>query len=423
MHQTLIDLVIIFGVSAMIIYLFARLKQPPIAGYLISGVLIGNHGLSLITNVQEIQGLAEIGLVFLLFSVGIEFSFKQLLRIRGAFFVVGGIQVLLTTLLGALITYYYSHDWSKSFVVGFIISLSSTAIVLKLMHERREINTPYGDLTLGTLLFQDVVAVPILILIPFLSASRDAGPTETFNLISLAYIIAKGVALVGAIYLGARYFVPKLLDKIARTGLRELFLITIALITFGCAVAGEKLGLSLAMGAFIAGLMVSESQYGNQVVSDLVPLKEPFIALFFVSVGLLLDLNYLLNNLGLVFAVSLTILFIKFIITATIARLYKLEARAATLFGILVSQIGEFSFVIAGAALNANILTNAEFQLVLSVIVLTMLFSPTLIRSSPLFSNQLANLDPFKKILTTNRSRNVPASETLQDHVVIVGLE
>jgi CPA2 family monovalent cation:H+ antiporter-2 len=372
-----------------------------------------------------VHTLSELGLIFLLFSIGVEFSLTQLLKIRKLFFLVGGLQVFLTLGLTAVLSLLWGLERPVALVLGLIVSLSSTAIVLKLIHERRELNTRYGDFIVATLLFQDAIAVLFLVLIPYLTPQVDATAGSAFHWAAFGLGVLKSLGILLTVYLGTRFLVPWMLERIARTRVRELFLIFVALLTFGVSYLGELVGISLAMGAFLAGLMISESKYGHQVLADLVPFKEPFVALFFVSVGLLIDVQYLGSHYLEVAIGCGFVLILKFFVGATLARSQGLDGRSAALYGLYLAQIGEFSFVVAGVALSTKILSLDFYQLVLSVIGVSMLLSPSLIRSAPRLSTGLQKLDPFGKILPEiQKTSLVPEgqkAQALKDHVIIVG--
>ncbi len=428
MHELMRELVLIFGASAFVVFIFSRLKQPPIPGYLLTGILLGGSGLGVITDLTRIQSLSEIGLVFLLFSVGIEFSFGKLARMRNAFFLGGGVQVLFTTLAVALIYRFLfvvdAASWRKSIIIGVLVSLSSTAIVLKLMNEKRELNTPHGNLALAVLLFQDIIAIPFLILIPYFANWESA--IEAISPLSVMRVLGMTGAVTVAVYLGTRKLVPLILDYVAKTQVRELFLISVALLTFGCAWAAEGLGLSMVMGSFLAGLMISESKYGHQVVADLVPLRDPFVAVFFVSIGMLLDVSFVLQNPMMVLGLSAMVLLLKYFIAATLASAIHYESRVAATFAIYISQIGEFSFVIAGVALASRLITPPEYQLFLAVTVMTMLISPSVIRVSAKLSPFLAIFDPFRFLKKETHAFPEVAEghvgkPRFRDHVIIIG--
>lgn len=404
------ELVTIFAVSAAAVMLLHLLKQPPIAGFIIAGIILGPSGLAWMEDLDTIRRLAEIGLIFLLFSIGIEFNVKTLSSMWRAFLGVGSMQVLITALMVSFVLFAWGLVLSQSLLIGFLVSLSSTAIALNLLHRRRELLSPQGSLSVAVLLFQDLFAVPFLLMLPLFAASV----TGTEGLLqTLLLTLAKACALLIAVFLGSRYVVPFVLRFVTMTGMRELFLITIAMLVFGSAWAGSLVGLSVVFGAFLAGILVSETQYGHQVVADLVPLREPFVALFFVSVGMLLDLSHFVSHWPLVLALAGGIVVFKFLVSTGSAYFLRFELRIAVLAGLLLSQVGEFSFVIAEAARNIGALENFEYQTFLSVSIVTMLVSPSLFLLAPRAWPKIFKI-PFRSTKTRRDDK--------RRHAIVIGL-
>lgn len=412
MNLLLQEFVTIFGVSAAVVILLHFLKQPPIAGFVITGILVGPSGFGWIEDTVRIHVLAEIGLIFLLFSIGIEFSIKSLSSMRRAFLGVGSLQVLITAALICALLFLYGFTFSTALLMGFLVSLSSTAITLNMLHRKRELSSPQGKLSVAVIIFQDLFAIPLLLLLPLFSATMVS---NTVLILDLTSTLARAFLLLLITFLGSRYIVPRVLRFITGTGIRELFLITVALIAFGSAWIGFQLGLSLVFGAFLAGMLVSETHYGHQVVADLIPLRDPFVAIFFVSVGMLLDLNHFMLHWEFILLAAAIVIIVKFVVSATSGIIMKYDIRVSVLMGLLISQIGEFSFVVIEAAFQTGALTAFDYQHFLSISIVTMLINPSLVHFVP---NALTTLE--KKFFSQNKRHFAP--KLRESHAIIIGL-
>ncbi|MDD8027015.1 MAG: cation:proton antiporter [Acidobacteriota bacterium] len=372
-YSVLIELVILLAASVVVILFCHRLRLPSVAGFVLTGVLIGPSGLRLIRSDEAIHLLAEIGIVMLLFMVGLEFSLKRLRPIRRYFLWGGLLQTGLTSIAAAAALLAIGAAPGPAVLGGFLASLSSTAVVLNILSDRREVDAPHGRAALGILLFQDLAFVPMLAVIPLL-----AGGGGDASLIGLAGRFGLSLAEITAGFLAARLIVPRLLDLIVRTRIREIFILTSLLICLGMALFTSRLGLSLALGAFLAGLIIAESSYSHQVVSDILPFKIVFNSLFFISIGLMLDLRTLgdlaLPALGLAAAIIVLKTATGFLAVWPIGR----SPRVAFTAGLNLAQIGEFSFVLAGAGLTVGLLPERYFQAFLAASVLTLLLAPVL---------------------------------------------
>lgn len=408
-------LIIIFGVSASVIFLLHKLRVPSIVGFLAAGVLMGPHGLGLITNIGEVELLAEIGIILLLFTVGLEISLKNLKRIRSAVLGGGLSQVCLTLLTTAAIVYPVLQKWNTSLFAGFLVALSSTAIVMKMLFDRGEIDSPHGRLSIGILIFQDLCVVPLMLFIPVL-AGKGGSPVE------LVWTLLKSASIIFIVVFGARWLVPNILHQIVRTRSRELFVITIILLCLGTALFTSWLGLSLALGAFLAGLIISESEYAYQAISDILPFKDSFNGLFFISIGMLMDLTFLEQNILFVLVGVAIILLIKTFTGFFSVHLIGHPLRISLQTGIHLAQIGEFSFVLAMAGKSAGLVSDGHYQLFLSASVITMILTPFLLQASPTISAWISSkklldrLDRMRK-----RAEKEGVSTGKKDHVIIIG--
>lgn len=408
-------LVIIFGVSASVIFLLHKLRVPSIVGFLTAGVLLGPHGFGLVRDIREVELLAEIGIILLLFTIGLEISLKNLKRIRSAVLGGGFSQVLLTLLATAAIAYPFLQRWNTSLFTGFLVALSSTAIVMKMLFDRGEIDSPHGRLSIGILIFQDLCVVPLILLIPILSGASG-------SFIELLWTLLKSAAIIFVVIFGARWLVPNILHQIVHTRSRELFVITIILLCLGTALFTSWLGLSLALGAFLAGLIISESEYAYQAISDILPFKDSFNGLFFVSIGMLMNLSFLRENMFLILIGVGIILLLKIFTGSFSVYLIGHPLRISLQAGIHLAQIGEFSFVLAMAGKSAGLISESHYQLFLSASVITMILTPFLFQASPSISAWVSS----KKLLDRlDRMRKRAEKEIFLpgkiDHVIIIG--
>ena len=380
------DIVIIFALSTIVNLVFTKLKIPTIIGYMLTGVIAGPHLLGLIQAEHEIELMAEIGVVLLMFTIGLEFSLQQLLKIRKVVFLGGLFQFAVTASAIFGLTRFYGLDRQTGIFVGFLVALSSTAIVLKLLQERSELSSNYGRTVLGILIFQDIMLVPLILYTNILSGDAVNIGQEVLLL------IAKTIGIIVFIFVGSKWGVPLLLKYVVSRKNQELFLMTIFLICMGVAMLTWELGMSLAFGAFLAGLMISGSDYSHNAFGNLVPFKNVFTSFFFVSIGMLLDLGYIYNNLVLVAGTLVVVLIIKTIIAGGAGFILGHTFRGTVMVGMALSQVGEFSFILAKIGQEANILSDNYFQLFLAVAVLSMSLSPFIIALAKPFSSLLLKL-------------------------------
>jgi CPA2 family monovalent cation:H+ antiporter-2 len=284
MHELVLlkSLVIILGISAVVVFALHRIKIPSIVGFLLAGMLLGPHGLHFIKDINTIQTFAEIGVILLLFTIGLDFSLSRFLKMRLEVFGIGGLYVTITIGLSSLIAYQWLKVPATAIFVGFLVALSSTAIVMKLLSDKAELDTTHGRISIGILIFQDLCVVPFMLFIPILSGG--AGIDQ------LILTFGKALAIIAIVLLSARWVVPNLLHQVVHTKSRELFVITVLILCFGIAFLTSEFGLSLALGAFLAGLVISESEYVHEATSAILPFKDSFNGLFFISVGMLMDM-------------------------------------------------------------------------------------------------------------------------------------
>ncbi|MDW7732684.1 MAG: cation:proton antiporter, partial [Methanolobus sp.] len=384
MELTLLtDIGIIFGLSIIILLLFHRMRLSPVLGFLVTGILAGPHGLGIITGVEEVEALAEIGIILLLFTIGIEMSIKDLWDIKKAVLLGGGLQVVITTVLVYYICRYLELTPGTSLFMGFLVSLSSTAIVLKLLQEKGEIYTPYGKTSLGILIFQDIIIVPMILLTPILAGV----PSDSDG--SAVEFLIRGLGIIVLVIVSARWIMPALLFQIVKTRNKELFLVSIIFTALATAWLTSNAGLSLALGAFLAGLIISESEYSHQAIGNIMPFKDIFMSFFFVSIGMLLDVSFFTSNLILLFALAGVVLVLKSMTAGVVTFLLGYPFRTSLITGMGLSQVGEFSFVLAGFGLGVALLDGNLYQTFLAVSILTMAATPFVIASSHNFADNI----------------------------------
>jgi CPA2 family monovalent cation:H+ antiporter-2 len=407
------EIAALFAAAVGMAYLCYRVRLVPIAGFLLAGVLVGPGVLGAVADLELVQQTAEVGVILLLFTIGMEFSLAKLVRIRRLILGGGGLQMGLTVAAVALGLLGLGVGLREGLFTGGLVALSSTAIVLGLLADRGETGTPAGQVALGILIFQDLAIVLMVLLLPIL-AGVAGSPAE------IAWALGKAGLVVAGVLVLARRVVPPVLEAVARTRRQELFLLAVLALCLGTAWLTSLAGVSLALGAFLAGLLVSESAYSHHAVSEVLPLQSVFAAVFFVSVGMLLDVGFLVSNLPLVLGAAAAVLLVKVVVTAASARALGYPVRTATQAGLALAQIGEFSFVLAvsGAAVGLSPagLGEAGEQAFIAVTVLLMLATPFLVQAGPRLGGWLERLVP-------DRRAEAPAPEAagLEDHVVVVG--
>ncbi|MBI1940817.1 MAG: cation:proton antiporter [Acidobacteria bacterium] len=410
------DLLILFGFATLVAVLLQRARQSTIVAYLLTGMLVGPSGLQLISNREAIELMAEIGVVLLLFSIGIEFSLEKLLRMRKLVLGAGIRQVLLTIALTLGVAVPLGLGWRQGIFWGFLIATSSTAIVLKLLIDRQELESLHGRAILGVLLFQDLCVVPMMAVLPALTAPTGA--------IALKVLLALGKALLigGLILFAARYFFPALWKYIVQLRNKEIFIIATIFFSLGTAWVSSAVGLSLAMGAFLAGLALSESEYAHQILSEILPFRDSFNSLFFISVGMLLNLGFAREHWVMVGALAAGIFGLKLITGTGSVLTMGFPARMSLLVGLGLAQVGEFSFILLRQGTQLQLVTQDQYQAFLAAAVVTMILTPTVIQVSPLLATRLPELRGLRRFFP---EPSEPELETeampLHDHVIICG--
>lgn len=418
-YGALANLLVIFTASIAVVFVFHQFRLPSIAGFLVAGALIGPYGLNLISDIETVRALAEIGIVLLLFTIGIEFSLGHLVSMRRLMFLAAPIQVggvLCIAWLGAMLA---GLSWQQGVFWGFLFSLSSTAIVLKTLAERGDSDSIHGRATIGILVFQDLAVVPMMLLTPILGGQSDG------SALAILLTLGKSVLVVALVIAASWYLVPKVLGHIVRSRSRELFLLTIIVSCLGIAWLSSLGGLSLALGAFIAGLVISESEYSHQAMAEVLPFRDSFNSLFFVSIGILMDWRVLFSHPLPVAGLLAAVLLVKFVAGAGAVLLAEVPLRSAIMVGIALAQVGEFSFLLAQQAQESGFLRGDPYQIFLAVSVLSMIVTPFLMQWSPHLARRAEAWQRLRYWLPSRTTAHVLRTEEKQirmkDHVIIVG--
>lgn len=415
----LIDLLLLLGLAVAVLLFCHRLKVASVVGFLVTGIVAGPHGLGLVGAVHKVEILAEVGVVLLLFTIGIEFSLGNLLRIRRSVVMGGSLQVILTIFATFLTANMLGMDAPRALFLGFLASLSSTAIVLKLLQQRAEMESPHGQTTVAILIFQDLIFVPMVLMVPVLAGVGIGTEGSSFLQIS------KGVGFLLLVLASARWIVPRVLYVVAKTRSRELFVLTVLLICFAVALLTQRMGLSLALGAFLAGLIISETEFSHETLGKIIPFRDVFTSIFFVSIGMLLDATVFIEHPFLVLLISLCILALKSLLAGTAVLFLGFPIRTAVLTGVSLSQIGEFSFVLFLRGTEFGLLSQDFYQFFLTVAILTMAITPFAIALAPRIAEVMQHLPLSRRLKTGICGKSMEeagiAAERKKGHLVIVG--
>jgi len=417
--ELLRDLIVLYGMAMAIAYLMRRARQSTVVAYLLTGVVAGPFGLRLISNTAAVELLAEVGVALLLFTIGLELSLDKLARMRQLVLGAGSLQVAATVLVTFGVLAWWGLTVRESLFWGFLVATSSTAIVMKLLHERGELDTVHGRVVLGVLLFQDLSVVPMVALLPALAAPGAA------QALQILLALAKSLAVVGAILLGARYLFPRLLRAVVLVRSRELFVIAAIFFALGTAWGAAELGLSLALGAFLAGIVLSESEYGHQVMAEILPFRDSFNSLFFISVGMLIDLRFVAAHGALLAAIVVATVTGKLLTAGGPVWALGFPLRMAALVALALAQVGEFAFVLLREGARLRLVPADRYQMFLAAAVLTMMATPTLVLVSPRVSVWLTErtqgLRRARRAGTRSRLEPDRETEQLRDHVLVCG--
>ncbi|MGB7485716.1 MAG: cation:proton antiporter [Phormidesmis sp.] len=416
-----VDLMLVLGAAAVGGYTVNRLRQPVLLGYLASGLVIGPLGLQLISDTGNIQELAEIGVAFLLFALGVQFSLEELNRVRNIAFQGSLLQIGFTAGLVAAIalTFGWVDTLPQGLFWGALLSLSSTAVVLKTLTERGEINTRHGQIMLAILIAQDLALGLMLAIVPAITPSES--PTRPLWQI-LALVLLKVLGfLVAAICVG-RWVIPVIIRQVALTESSELFLLTLIALCLGVAIITARLGLSIEIGAFVAGLMIAEIDYADQALAKVLPLRDTFASLFFVSIGMLIDPRVLIDNFGGILGLVTLVMLGKALIIIPIILGFGYSLKTAVLTGFGINQIGEFSFVLAVVGLESNLISQEAYLLLLGTTAITLVLTPLLFNLAPSFYSWLYQRPQLQSLLARLEATQPGIDHAgLSDHVVVAG--
>ena len=416
-HSLIVDFTTVLGASALGGYIANKLRQPVLLGYLVSGLIVGPFGLKLLNDADLIKSLAEFGVAFLLFALGVEFSLTELKRVKDIAIKGSLLQIGLTTTLVTLITIVsgWASGFAEGIFLGVVFSLSSTAVVLKTLTDKGETYTLHGQIMLAILIVQDLALGVMLAILPALKQPENIAP-------ALFLALVKVVGFAAIAFILSRYFVQRLIRSIAETESDELFLLTIIALCLGVALTTAALGLSIEMGAFVAGLMISEIDYADHALAKVLPLRDTFASLFFASIGMLIDPNILINNFGSILGLVTLVMIGKAAIIFPIVIKFGYSVKTAVIAALGINQIGEFSFVLELTGLALGLISEDTYLLLLGTTAITLIVTPILLERAPKIANLLTKTAFFRKYLQrfeAPKSLSIP--ETINSHVVVAG--
>ncbi len=413
MFGLLEDLIVVFGLGVAMVILFHRLNLPSVLGFLVTGVITGPFGLKLVDDVHAIEMLAEIGLVLLLFEAGIEFSVKTFLRMRRFLLIAGSLQLLLTIAVAAVVAHFAGLALKPAIFIGMLTSLSSTALVIRLLEYRGEIDSIHGRAALGILIFQDLCIVPLVLITPYLGEAGANG-----NILDIFWLTGKALLFVVVAGVVARFAIPWFLGHVARLKKREAFVLSIMLLCLGTAYATSHFGLSMALGAFIAGLVISDSKYSHQALAEVLPIREVLNCLVFVSIGMLFDVRVVIEHPVLVLVLVAALVTVKTLTGFVAVKLSGHSWKVALVTSLTIAQASEFAFVISKLGYSAGILDHRVNQLFLATAILSMFFTPAFMGMAKGLERLLGSIMPES---WSRSSHSHEAAENMSEHVVVVG--
>ncbi len=419
MTETLTDVLVVLAVAVVVTLIFSRLRLPPLVGLFVAGALIGPKSLGLIKSAESVEALAEMGVIFLLFTLGLEFSFGRMRRLGRSILAAGPLQVVVTGGIGVGLALLTGLSMAESLVLGMLIALSSTAVVIKTLGERGQIDSAIGRNALGILVFQDILVVPMMLVLPLL-AGEGAAQAEGALSLGPALMVAVAVGLVAFVVVLTRWVAPRVLFEAARSRSSDVFLMAVVTICFAVAALSARLGLSLALGAFLAGLIIAESEYSHQALGYVLPFRNLLMSFFFVSVGMLLDPGFLRDHWWMVLLASAGLMLVK-TLTGTAAVLsIGYPSGVAVSTGMALAQVGEFSFVLAAVAATYSLLPANLQQGFLAVAVVTMAVTPVVISRTGRVG-RAADAVRLPVWLRKRTAKAVKERPVRRDHLLIVG--
>ena len=426
---------LLLGAAILVVTLFHSFKLPPIVAFITAGVAIGPFGLKLVNTSPQVGLLTEVAAVLLMFTIGLEFSLKELMRFRRSILILGIGQMLITFILFTLIFWLgFSMLPEKAIFLSFLIAPSSTAVVLKLLYDNREFDSPYGKATFSVLLLQDIAIIPMMVAIPFLVSRQSL--TDSFLESIFPLILLASLAIV-ILYLLSKYALPFVLHRISTTGNREIFFFSVLFIVLGSAALTHQIGLSVSLGAFVAGMLLAGSHYGKQATAEILPLRDSFMSLFFIAVGMMLDLNFLSENFLKIIAYAVVVIALKSAVIFSVTWFTGSSGSVARAVTVLLFQFGEFSFIIAELGTKNNLISESDKQIFVAVAILSLILTPFLYKKIPAimhthrfdswrastFGTSAHQLKErvMKSISGPVNLADIESNKTLENHVVIIG--
>ncbi len=407
-----LELLAMLTSAVLIVWLFRRLHLPAILAYLVAGVLVGEHGLGLAQEHVNYEHFAELGIVFLLFTLGLEFSLPKLVAMRHLVVTVGSLQVTISLVLFLVVAMFLGQSFAASLTIGGILALSSTAIVIRQLSESGGMKKKSGQLSVAVLLFQDVAVVPLLIVIPLLAQGGDSS-----FLLALLFALVKGVFVVSLLMLSGKWLLPRLFNLVAQVRTDELFVLTTLLVTLVASALTQWFGLSMALGAFLAGMMLGESQYKHQLEADIRPYRDILLGLFFVTVGMKLDVNVVFSSPLTIILLLVSFMAVKVVVVAMLAKRAGESPKDAWAAGIMLAQMGEFGFVLIALASQVEILPETTASILLGTGVLSMAITPYMVAHARSWALWVSR----EKQIDTKPLEQLAKSTSLNEHVIICG--
>jgi len=414
LHLVLRDLAVVLAIATAVALLFGRLRLSVVAAFLVAGAILGPSGAGLVAETQMVDALAEIGVALLLFTIGLELSLSSLGKMRREILLAGGSQVAAAVLAVALILLLAGFRGPEAVFVGFVLSLSSTAIVLKVYAGRMEIDSAHGAISVGILLFQDMAVIPMMLLIPSLRQWETAQASAV-----LSTLLQAGLGVAG-ILLMARFAIPRLLKEVIRLNSREVLAMTVLCVILGTAYIAQMWGLSLAMGAFLAGVVISESEYVHEIAGQIFPFRDVFNGVFFISIGMLLDLPFLARNLPTILLLTMAVMLGKTLCTGAAIRALRYPWRTTVVAAVGLGHVGEFSFLLLSQGFREGLVGADAYQNLLAIAILSMVATPFLIDAAPEIGRLWVRYvvrSPFEP----GKEEAAPPHQTIGNHVIIAG--
>ena len=408
------EILLVLSMATAVAVVFEKFRLPAILGFLLTGVIIGPHGFGIVSNGEHIRMLAEIGVVLLMLTIGLEFSVDRLRGMQNIAVFGGTLQIFISIAVSLLFAWWRGWTFYEGFFLGSVIALSSTAIVLKYLMDRGEIDSPHGRIAIAILIFQDLAVVPLMIFLSAFGQSIDSVG------LALGIALLKTVLLLAGAFVFSRYLLPQLLYRVAAIRNREIFFLFSVVVCLGMAWGSGALGLSMAIGALLAGFMFANTGFSHQLIGDIIPFRHLFVSIFFVSIGLLFDVHFFLTHIGLVLLVVSLVLFINFVIMTFLIMAFGFPPRVAVVTGIILSQIGEFSFLLIEMARSSGHITPLLYQVLLSTAFMTLILTPLFFAAIPFVLKVLSRFVIFG-VPPESWTRQDRGFSGLQSHVILCG--